>query len=409
MEEKLIVARGNRLHIGFFGRCNSGKSTLLNTITGQDVSLTSEIAGTTTDVVYKPMEIHGLGACVFIDTAGFDDDSVLGVKRLEKTKKVAQEVDMALLLFSDAPIKEELDFLAYFRKRNIPVLAILTKCDTFVHQVEKKRHNIEEQTGLTPILTTYSLHDFSAKNREQLIEKIRLALLDILPKANKEKTILGNLLEQGDIALLVMPQDVAAPKGRLILPQVETIREILDRKCTAISTVPENLERTLQALKKPPKLIITDSQVFSEVYAKTPNTTKITSFSILFATLKGDSDFFLASAKLLPTLKKNAKILIAEACTHKPLNEDIGRVKLPRLLKKHLGDSIHITVTSGKDFPSNLQAYDFIIHCGACMFPRSYVLERVRLAKEVGVPMSNYGMVIASFTGILDKVVFPTT
>lgn len=386
---------GNRLHIALFGRRNSGKSSLINALTGQDTALVSAVPGTTTDPVSKAMEVHPLGACLFIDTPGFDDDQQeLGAMRIGRTLKTMEKTDVALLLCEDdgAQEKKWIDLLA---QREIPVILILNKADLF-DDIEKRALLIEENCGQRPILV-------SAKKRSG-IQDIFQAILEKLPEDFGEQTITGGLVGEGDVVLLVMPQDIQAPKGRLILPQVQTMRELLDKKCLVMSCTTDKLQETLAALVHAPKLIITDSQVFPIVYQQKPTESLLTSFSVLFAGYKGDIDYFVQGAAAINKLTVQSKVLIAEACTHAPLTEDIGRVKIPRLLRKRIGEDLRIDIISGNDFPKDLSAYDLIIHCGACMFNRKYVLSRIGRSLDQNIPMTNYGVAIAYLSGILDKV-----
>ncbi len=387
--------RANQLHIGIFGKRNSGKSSLINALTNQEVALVSEIAGTTTDPVYKSMELYGIGPCVFIDTAGFDDIGELGQMRIDKTKKAIDKVDIALMVFSDSEISEEIRWVNILKERKIPVIAILNKSDILLNIDELFKH-IEVSCKLTPII-------ISARERKN-IEKIREEILRLLPEDYEVKSITGNLAAPGDIVLLVMPQDIQSPKGRLILPQVQTMRDLLDKGCVIVSSTAENLDRALSSLSDPPDLIITDSQIFKEVYEKKPDKSRLTSFSVLFANYKGDLRFFAESAAAIESLNEQSRVLIAEACTHAPLSEDIGREKIPAMLRKRFGERLTVDIVSGTDFSDDLSSYDLIIHCGACMFNRRYVMSRVEKAKLQGVPMTNYGVVIAYLSGILDKI-----
>lgn len=388
--------RANRLHIGIFGKRNSGKSTLINALTGHNVSVVSEIAGTTTDLVYKTIEIYGIGPCVLIDTAGFDDEGYLGEMRVDKTKVALDKTDIALVLFTnDDDMTMELEWINKFREKNTPVIPIINKADQ-LQNMDSIRNKINELCKEDPIC-------ISALKKSG-IEQIREAILRKLPEDYDNKTITGNLVAEDDIVLLVMPQDIQAPKGRLILPQVQTIRELLDKKCIVISSTADKLTQALQALSKPPKLIITDSQVFSLVYRLKPQESLLTSFSVLFAALKGDIDYFIKSAAAIDSLTPNSRVLIAEACTHVPISEDIGTIKIPRMLREKIGEGITIVNVHGNDFPEDLTPYDLVIQCGSCMFNRKFVLNRVLKAKEQKVPMTNYGIVIAHLTGILDKI-----
>lgn len=391
--------RANRLHIGLFGRRNSGKSSLINALTGQETATVSDVPGTTTDPVYKAMELYGIGPVVFIDTAGFDDEGKLGKLRVEKTEKASAETDIALVLFHDEDIREELEWVKDFRKSKTPVVAVISQIDTLADRGTELAEKIEKEAGLRAIFVSAAEGIGLDNLRDELIRQ--------LPEDFEQQSITGGLCDPGDTVLLVMPQDIQAPKGRLILPQVQTLRELLDRKCHVLCCTTDELDAALAKLKVPPQLIITDSQVFRTVYEKKPETSLLTSFSVLFAGYKGDIDYFTESAKKIQELPENANILIAEACTHRPLSEDIGRVKIPRLLKKKLGEEIRITITAGRDFPKDLRAYDFVIHCGACMFNRKYVLSRIAACRSQGIPMSNYGITIAELLGILDKVELP--
>jgi len=387
--------RANRLHIGIFGKRNSGKSTLINALTGHDVSVVSEIAGTTTDPVYKTIEIYGIGPCVLIDTAGFDDEGYLGLKRIDKTRTAMEKTDIALILFTDEDMEMESEWVKEFRERKTPVIPLINKTDKLTN-IDTVRSKIIDICREEPIC-------ISALTKTG-IEHIREAILRKLPEDYDNKTITGNLVSDDDIVLLVMPQDIQAPKGRLILPQVQTIRELLDKKCIVISSTADKITLALKALSKPPKLIITDSQVFPLVYQLKPQESMLTSFSVLFAALKGDIDYFIKSAAVIDHLTSNSRVLIAEACTHVPISEDIGTVKIPRMLREKAGDGISIVNVHGNDFPEDLTPYDLIIQCGSCMFNRKFVLNRVEKAKAQQVPMTNYGIAIAYLTGIMDKI-----
>lgn len=391
--------RANRLHIGLYGRRNSGKSTLVNALTGQQVATVSAVPGTTTDPVYKAMELHGIGPVVFIDTAGFDDVGDLGKLRVEKTELAAKETDIALVLFNNADISEELDWVKNFQAVKTPVIAVISQIDKLSDNGKALQARIKAETGKQAIMVSAAAGDG--------IEALRAEMIRQLPEDYEQESITGSLCQAGDVVLLVMPQDIQAPKGRLILPQVQTLRELLDKKCLVMSCTTDCLENTLAALTKPPKLIITDSQAFKAVHALKPAASLLTSFSVLFAGFKGDINYFVESAKKLKSLPPKANILIAEACTHRPLSEDIGRIKLPRLLRKTLGKDLQIDITAGRDFPKNLSGIDFVIHCGACMFNRKYVLSRVAECQAQNIPMSNYGVTIAALLGILADVELP--
>mgnify|MGYP002592251387 FL=1 len=387
--------RSNRIHIGIFGKRNSGKSSLINALTGQEIAVVSDFAGTTTDPVYKAMEIHGLGACVFIDTAGLDDEGELGGLRIKQTMRAMERTDIALIVCTDDQIDQELQWSKWLKEKNTPILWILNKADLHADS-EQIARSIEKQCGQMPLIV-------SARNREGM-EEIRRSMIGQFPDETMERGIVGRLVSAGDVVMLVMPQDIQAPKGRLILPQVQTIRELLDRKCLVMSCTTENITSMLQALVEPPKLIITDSQAFKTVYELKPEASRLTSFSVLFAQYKGDIDYYIEGANAISQLTEKSKVLIAEACTHAPLTEDIGRVKIPRMLRKRIGEGLQIDMVSGTDFPEDLSSYDLVIHCGACMFNRKYVLNRVAQARNQHIPMTNYGVVIAYINGILDKI-----
>ena len=384
----------NRLHIALFGRRNSGKSSLINALTGQDTALVSDIPGTTTDPVSKAMELHGIGPCVIIDTPGFDDEGTLGEMRIERTLKAIERTDIALLLCEENNLQEEAAWMQQLKAKNIPVILILNKAD-----IRKDiSSSIEEALGEKPLLV-------SAKEKQGM-EDIRLAILEKLPQDFEQASITGDLVSENDLVLLVMPQDIQAPKGRLILPQVQTMRELLDKKCLIMSCTTDKLPQTLQALARPPKLIITDSQVFRTVYEQKPVESLLTSFSVLMAGYKGDIRQFVEGAAAIDRLTESSRVLIAEACAHAPMTEDIGRVKIPRLLRKKIGEGLHIDMVSGSDFPKDLSGYDLIIHCGACMFNRKHVMNRLESASAQQIPMTNYGITLAHLMGILDKIVY---
>ncbi|MBQ1469331.1 MAG: [Schwartzia sp.] len=392
--------RAERLHIGLYGARNSGKSSLINALTGQKTALVSDVAGTTTDPVYKAMELFGVGPVVFIDTAGYDDEGELGTQRVEKTKEAARRTDIALLLISnEAEIEKAAEWKKRFSEAKTPVLLILSQCDTKEDGGRALAKKIKAVVGELPLCV-------SAENGEG-IEAIRKMILEKLPEDYEAVSLTGDLVEPGYTVLLVMPQDIQAPKGRLILPQVQTIRDLLERSCVVISVTTEKLDAALEALREPPSLIITDSQVFPVVYAKKPKGSRLTSFSVLMAHYKGDIPYFAKSVENLENLPKNARILIAEACTHNTIDGDIGRIKIPAKLRQLLGDGITVDVVAGADFPDDLTPYDLVVHCGACMFNRRYVLSRVSQAKKQGVPMTNYGIILARFAGILDRIELP--
>ena len=387
--------RANRIHIGLFGKRNSGKSSLINALTGQEVAVVSEYAGTTTDPVYKSMEIRGIGPCVFIDTAGLDDEGELGELRVRQTLRAMDRTDIALLVCTDADVSREKQWKDMLAEKNIPVIVLLNKSDLLEDPLATARA-IEQQLQQVPLIV-------SAAHKSN-IEDIRRALIGKLPDETMNTGITGQLVKENDVVLLVMPQDIQAPKGRLILPQVQTLRELLDRKCIVSCCTTDKLQATLGALAQPPTLIITDSQVFKTVYEQKPPESRLTSFSVLFAQYKGDIDYYLEGANAIDRLTEQSRVLIAEACTHAPLTEDIGRVKIPAMLRKRFGQGLTIDIVSGADFPEDLTPYQLVIHCGACMFNRKYVLQRIAQARRQQVPMTNYGVTIAYVQGILDKI-----
>ena len=408
--------KANRLHIGIFGRRNAGKSSLINALTGQNLAIVSDTPGTTADPVYKSMELHPIGPVVFIDTAGFDDEGELGELRIAKTASVISRTDLAIVVIDgtassgneNGPTFSWIDRL---REANVPTIIAINKWN--ILNEEDRLKAINAATDFDDIVAI----PVSAETGSG-IDALRKAIQDALPEEYMQEKILGDLLEDGSLVLLVMPQDIQAPKGRLILPQVQTIRELLDRKCQVMSTTADGLADALAALSRAPDLIITDSQCFADVYAQKPEASALTSFSILMAASKGDINVFVEGASAIDKalagietagaakLAEPFNVLIAEACTHVPLNEDIGTVKIPRLLQETFGDNVTITSARGNDFPAadELTQYDLIIHCGACMFNRRHVMSRVEAAKKAGVPITNYGIFLAKMAGILDKV-----
>ena len=382
-----------RTHIAIFGRCNAGKSTLVNRLTRQDVSIVSPVRGTTTDPVQKAMEISGLGAAILIDTPGLDDNTLLGNERTARTAKVLDKTDLAIVLLTDEGHDIELRIIEECRVREIPVIAALAHIDRLA-DYPTLQATLATQLG-REVLTISALTG-------EGIDELTKAIVALRP--TEEQLITEGFCEAGDHILLVMPQDKSAPKGRLIQPQVQTIRELLDRGCTPICCTPDRMAQALAALTTPPALIITDSQAFEEVYRQKPEQSVLTSFSILFARYKGDIALFTEGVKALEKITASSRILIAEACTHTPQNEDIGRVKLPRLLRKRYGETLQIDVVGGADYPEDLTPYDLVIHCGACMFNRKHVLSRIERARRQGVPITNYGIILAFLTGILERV-----
>lgn len=389
-----------RTHIGFFGRCNVGKSSLINAIAGQSVAIVSDVAGTTTDAVVKSMEIGTLGACVLIDTAGIDDVSALGTQRREQTMRAADRCDLAVVVCgANEEYDAERELLARFAERKVPVVVVLGKCDMLISPAERAAQ-VERELGVKPLLVSATNNIGVAAVVESLVAK-RGA------KENAPESLTGSLVGAGDRVVLVMPQDASAPKGRLIMPQVQTLRDLLDKHAIPLCCQPEELEQTLGGLTQPPRLIITDSQVFGYVAERVPEGTLLTSFSVLQACAKGDREAFLQGAKTIDNLTEQSRVLIAEACTHAPQTEDIGRVKLPAMLRRRVGEGLQVDVVGGADFPDDLTPYDLVIHCGACMFTRRHVLARLSRAESQSVPMTNYGFAIAHLQGILNRVVFP--
>ena len=382
-----------RVHIALLGRTNAGKSAMLNCLAKQDVAIVSDTPGTTTDPVQKPMELTGMGAVVIIDTPGLDDNTTLGKERMARTSKMLDRTDIAVVLFTDEGIDTELRIIEECRTREIPVVVALNQVDRIANR-EALMARIEEATKLRAIATSTTTGEG--------IEALREAIIETRPA--EERLITEGFCKAGDRVLLVMPQDKSAPKGRLIQPQVQTIRELLDRGCIPICCTPDRMAEALAVLATPPELIITDSQAFNEVYQLKPEASTLTSFSILFARYKGDIALFTEGVKALKGITEASRILIAEACSHTPQNEDIGRVKLPRLLRKRFGEGLTIDIVGGADYPEDLTPYDLVIHCGACMFNRKHVLSRVERARKQGVAITNYGVILAALTGILDRV-----
>lgn len=376
--------RSLRTHIGIFGKTNAGKSTLLNKITDQKVSITSRIPGTTTDNVYKSMEIHNVGPVVFIDTPGYYDESELGKERLLNTKKAVEESDIGIFVFSDDR-KTDREILQELKKKEISLIYMCRReYESALEETERDScifFDLEEDSFLKELF----------QELEQAVKR-------------EEESITGSLVKEKDLVLLVMPQDIQAPKGRLILPQVQTIRELLDKKAVVISASVDNFNQSIEYMAKRPNLIITDSQCFSYVYEQKPEGVPLTSFSVLFSKYKGDIDYFVESTQVLKDFPENGKILIAEACTHPPMEEDIGRIKIPKLIKSKIRKNIEIDFVRGGDFSP--EGYQLVIHCGACMFNRRHVVNRVEYCKEKGIPMTNYGIVLAYLNGILENIVY---
>lgn len=408
--------KANRVHIGFFGRCNAGKSTLINMLTDQPVSLVSEVAGTTTDPVSKSMEILPLGPVVITDTAGIDDTSELGALRIEKSEEIIKKINLAVYVLrnDEAPTADDMMWLNKLKQNNVPIALFINEINAFdsesAHDNDSNGNDtnlnyVDAYPDLSAIATVVGFTDFTS-NRD------RLTLLDLLGgltplDVEGEQSLLQGLVDPGDTIILVCPIDSAAPKGRLILPQVQTIREILDHKGLALVCQTEELPTMLNKLSQKPKLVITDSQAFEAVNALTPADIPLTSFSILMARFKGKLQDLVTGVKALNNLKPGARVLISEGCTHRRQCDDIGTVKIPMWLKKKGHTDLQLEFTSGGAFPKDVSGYDLIIHCGACMLTRREVLRRIDCAVVQGTPIVNYGVLIASLHGILERAISP--
>lgn len=383
---------GNRIHIGFFGKVNAGKSSIINAFAKRDISIVSDKKGTTTDPVYKSMEIKSLGPCLLMDTPGITDDTELGEKRLKRTEEVILKTDIAVVVVSDRDTSSEKELIKKFK--DTPVLVLINKIDELSKEDIKK---------IRDDFSAFKVVEVSAINN-QGFDIFLEELLKFKPK--KEEKLFDGLVKEKDLVLLVIPQDIAAPKNRLILPQVQAIRELLDKNAMVMMVKLEELSDILFILNKKPDLIVADSSVFLEVYEKKPADVKLTSFSVLFAKLKGDIDEYMRGVEALKKLNENSKILIAECCTHAPAEEDIGRIKIPNMIRKKVGKNLKVDVTSGSAFPENISDYDLIIQCGGCMLNSKNIKNRINTAQEKSIPITNYGIVIAYFKGILDKIDF---
>ena len=408
--------KANRVHIGFFGRCNAGKSTLINMLTDQPVSLVSEVAGTTTDPVSKSMEILPLGPVVITDTAGIDDTSELGALRIEKSEEIIKKINLAVYVLrnDEAPTADDMMWLNKLKQNNVPIALFINEINASdsesAHDNDSNGNDtnpnyVDAYPDLSAIATVVGSTDFTS-NRD------RLTLLDLLGgltplDVEGEQSLLQGLVDPGDTIILVCPIDSAAPKGRLILPQVQTIREILDHKGLALVCQTEELPAMLSKLSQKPKLVITDSQAFEAVNALTPADIPLTSFSILMARFKGKLQDLVTGVKALNNLKPGARVLISEGCTHRRQCDDIGTVKIPMWLKKKGHTDLQLEFTSGGAFPKDVSGYDLIIHCGACMLTRREVLRRIDCAVVQGTPIVNYGVLIASLHGILERAISP--
>ena len=427
--------KANRVHIGFFGRCNAGKSTLINMLTDQPVSLVSDVAGTTTDPVSKSMEILPLGPVVITDTAGIDDTTELGALRMEKTEQVVKKINLAVYVLrtDEEPTSDDMHWLGLLKQNNVPVALFINEINEIneinaenkkkvelntantdkveLNTADKEKHKsntsayIKSHKGLSDLATVIGSADFTSHEK-------RIELLDLLGgltplDVEGEQTLLQGLVEEGDAIILVCPIDSAAPKGRLILPQVQTIREILDYKGLALVCQTEDLPSMINSLTHPPKMVICDSQAFDRVDELTPHTIPLTSFSILMARFKGKLQDLVAGVNAIKNLKPGSKVLISEGCTHRRQCDDIGTVKIPNLLKKQGHTDLQLEFTSGGAFPKDVSQYDLIIHCGACMLTRREVLRRIECAVVQGTPIVNYGVLIAALHGILERAISP--
>lgn len=388
--------KGNRIHIAFFGKRNAGKSSIINAFANQQVSIVSNIAGTTTDPVYKAMELFPIGPIMLIDTAGLDDEGYIGNLRIEKTKEIMDKTDIAVIVMDcknkdfqyEIYLKEELG------KRKIPMVITLNKID--------ESDNLEEAISRAKEQLDNNIVPISALQKEN-IDKLKEKIIEQIP-SNNETTLLEGIVEKKDLVLLITPQDLQAPKGRLILPQVQVLRDILDKGAMAMVLKDTELKEGLKNLYKKPDLVITDSQIFNKVKDMIPIDIKLTSFSILMARYKGDIKLLIEGAKSISSLKPGDNILISEACTHHPLKGDIAKEKIPKLLKKKIGGEINIDFSSGGDFTKNIEKYKLIIHCGGCMLNKKQMVNRLNKAREKNIPITNFGVVLAYLNGILDRV-----
>lgn len=409
--------KANRIHIGFFGRCNAGKSTLINMLTDQPVSLVSDVAGTTTDPVSKAMEILPLGPVVITDTAGIDDTTELGALRMEKTEEVVKKINLAVYVLrtDEEPTSDDMHWLGLLKQNNLPVALFINEINAVPNNLTESKASIgrdilgeryiADYMGLSDLVTVIGSADFTSDAK-------RLELLDLLGgltplDVEGEQPLLQGLVEEGDTIILVCPIDSAAPKGRLILPQVQTIREILDHKGLALVCQTEELPAMIHSLKNPPKMVICDSQAFDRVDELTPDSIPLTSFSILMARFKGKLQDLVTGVKAIKNLKAGSKVLISEGCTHRRQCDDIGTVKIPNLLKKQGYTDLQLEFTSGGAFPKDVSQYDLIIHCGACMLTRREVLRRIECAVVQSTPIVNYGVLIAALHGILERAISP--
>lgn len=400
--------RGVRVHLALFGKRNTGKSSVINALTGQETAIVSEVKGTTTDPVFKAMEILPIGPCVIIDTAGLDDVGKLGELRIKKTMEILDITDVALLIVDiNVGIKDDDQFiLDKFTEKKKPIIVVLNKMDTIEKGNQNENSDINRiATGLQETLNTPVVAVSALKN--QGIEELKKAIIAVIPEDEDKFKIVGDLISPGDFVVLVTPIDKAAPKGRLILPQQQTIRDILESDAMAIVTKEYELRETLSNLVKKPKLVITDSQVFLKVAADTPKDILMTSFSILFARQKGDLTEFIKGARAIEKLQDGDKVLIAEGCTHHRQSDDIGSVKIPRWLRQRTGKQLEFEFSAGATFTDDIKKYSLIVHCGACMMNRTAMLSRVERASYYHVPIVNYGILIAYVQGLLPRALEP--
>ncbi len=393
----LKAPKSLRLHIGIFGRRNSGKSSVLNALVRQDVSIVSHVPGTTTDPVEKVMELKPIGPVVFIDTAGIDDTGELGKSRIKKTKQVIERTELAILV-TDGWQSFEAELLKLFQKNNIPVVVAANKSDI---RQSGELETAARNAGCKFIVTTSIVN-------KQGIDELRTTLAHATPREFlTTPPVLGDLIKPDDLVVLVTPIDIEAPAGRMLLPQVQALRDTLDNDAYCLTVKEHQLAHALAMLKKPPALVVTDSQAFEKVSKIVPDDVPLTSFSILFARLKGDLAEFARGVKAIDSLKEGDKVLIAEACTHHPLQDDIGREKIPKWLQKYTGVKLNIDVIAGRDLPDDLTPYKLIINCGACVFNRQEMLSRIEKAQKAKVPVTNYGMAISYIHGIFDRAMKP--
>lgn len=384
----------NRLHITLFGKRNVGKSSLFNALTSQSISIVSEIPGTTTDPVSKAMEIAPLGPVVITDTAGIDDlEDPLGKMRVEKSLKALSKTDLAIFVVAEDLDHEDKAFLELLQQQKCPYIVAFNKIDTVIYSREMLNELWQKN------ISTVSISATTQEHLDVLIQKI----IEKSPQSFESPTLLGDLIQPGDIVQLVIPIDKGMPRGRLILPQIQTMRDILDHQGLIYASKETEIEKALQILKTPPRLVITDSQIFELVAQKVPESIFLTSFSILMARFKGDLAIFAQGAKMIPKLKKNDKILIAEACTHVQQDQDIATVKIPQWIHQHIDPSIQFEFINGTEFPAHLKEFALVIHCGGCMINRKEMLNRIQKVVDQKIPITNYGLAIASMHNILDR------